>query len=92
MHFLSKKKRVGDVRIVEKHAIWRPLATMRQRFLQQELTLAVWPFGPAAETGNGTSRTLTACWKSTDMPMLSSTWSVGMFSFLHSSSRSDNNI
>lgn len=36
-------------------------------------------------------RTLTACWKSRDMPMLSSTCSVGMLSFLHSSSRRDSN-
>lgn len=32
---------------------------------------------------------LTACWKSVDMPMLSSTFSMGRFSFSHTSCRRD---
>lgn len=74
-------------------ATWDPIATMRhfQRFLWQKPLPAVafqtlplrWIKVPRG--------TLTACWKSMDMPMLSSTCSVGMLSFLHSSSRRDSN-
>lgn len=35
---------------------------------------------------------LTACWKSVDMPMLSSTFSKGRFSFSHTSCRRDSSI
>lgn len=35
---------------------------------------------------------LTACWKSVDMPMLSSTFSTGRLSFSHTSCRKDSSI
>ena len=48
-------------------------------------------FGPVLQAPEGARDILTACWKSTDMPMLSSTCSGGAPSFLHSSSRRDSN-
>lgn len=44
------------------------------------------------EKGQQKETRLTACWKSVDMPMLSSTFSTGRFSFSHTSCRKDSSI
>lgn len=44
---------------------------------------------PLTEKGGGRRKWLTACWKSVDMPILSSTFSMGRFSFSHTSWRKD---
>lgn len=48
----------------------------------------IWGAGRFVPPGRG-QNTLTACWKSVDMPMLSSTLSRGRFSFSHTSCRRD---
>lgn len=52
----------------------------------------MWGGGCQLPLGEALAGTLTACWKSTDMPMLSSTCSTGRPSFSHSSCRRDSNL